>query len=393
MTDSAYTIQQSTVEGLGSALDGKDSVDLSNSPYTTNRILEIPQDIKLELNNGTLTLKAGSKVCVPNGSSFDFITINSDLSVTPSNNGKNFIIVHNINTTPAILNVLTNYCYSGSSAPTSGYAYVWYDTTNKVVKYNSSSSTTSHNWQTVGCSFPICLGTTASGSGMTSVDQVFNGFGYIGSTVFALPMKGQATTAINDDGTLTSIIWETTTVQTLAVSASGSVSMSSAGVLTEGFNEIGYTKLADVTYYDSRIQSVNFFDIGLVANTNASNLSKAGRSYLAGMGMPDVSKSYLVSNNFASATKFNAPSNGYFSFRAGWSTSGILLLYMHLVSDTNVNQHLDVGGYFYNTSGSTNQSITLSVFKGQKVDVQYNNANLTQSANYGLWFIPAIGEN
>lgn len=35
--------------------------------YTTNRILEIPQDIKLELNNGTLTLKAGSKVYVPNG--------------------------------------------------------------------------------------------------------------------------------------------------------------------------------------------------------------------------------------------------------------------------------------------------------------------------------------
>ena len=35
--------------------------------YTTNRILEIPQDIKLELNNGTLTLTAGSKVYVPNG--------------------------------------------------------------------------------------------------------------------------------------------------------------------------------------------------------------------------------------------------------------------------------------------------------------------------------------
>ena len=35
---------------------------LTNSPYTTNRILEIPQDIQMELDNGTLTLKAGSKV-------------------------------------------------------------------------------------------------------------------------------------------------------------------------------------------------------------------------------------------------------------------------------------------------------------------------------------------
>ena len=33
----------------------------------TNCITEIPNDIKLELSNGTLTLKAGSKVYVPNG--------------------------------------------------------------------------------------------------------------------------------------------------------------------------------------------------------------------------------------------------------------------------------------------------------------------------------------
>ena len=41
----------------------------------TNCLTEIPQDITLELNNGTLTLKAGSKVYVPNGSGvFDVVT-------------------------------------------------------------------------------------------------------------------------------------------------------------------------------------------------------------------------------------------------------------------------------------------------------------------------------
>ena len=37
------------------------------SSNVTNCITGIPQDIKLELSSGTLTLKAGSKVYVPNG--------------------------------------------------------------------------------------------------------------------------------------------------------------------------------------------------------------------------------------------------------------------------------------------------------------------------------------
>lgn len=38
-----------------------------NTSQITNCITEIPQDIKLELKDGVLTLKAGSKVYVPNG--------------------------------------------------------------------------------------------------------------------------------------------------------------------------------------------------------------------------------------------------------------------------------------------------------------------------------------
>lgn len=38
-----------------------------NTSQITNCITEIPQDIKLELVDGTLTLKAGSKVYIPNG--------------------------------------------------------------------------------------------------------------------------------------------------------------------------------------------------------------------------------------------------------------------------------------------------------------------------------------
>ena len=83
----SYTVKQTVVENLNADLDGKqpagdyptnasltESLQSNLLNYTTNRILEIPQDIKLELNNGTLTLKAGSKLYRPNGFEADGTT-------------------------------------------------------------------------------------------------------------------------------------------------------------------------------------------------------------------------------------------------------------------------------------------------------------------------------
>jgi hypothetical protein len=65
-----------------------------NKTQVTNCITEIPQDIKLELANGVLTLKAGSKVYVPNGfeqdgttPKFDVVTIENDLSINETFSG------------------------------------------------------------------------------------------------------------------------------------------------------------------------------------------------------------------------------------------------------------------------------------------------------------------
>ena len=77
---SSYTVEQTTVNQLPQTLQNKQNVgDYSTNDnvdnklktnvinYTTNRILEIPQDIKAELNNGVITIKAGTKVYIPNG--------------------------------------------------------------------------------------------------------------------------------------------------------------------------------------------------------------------------------------------------------------------------------------------------------------------------------------
>lgn len=171
-----------------------------NTTAITNCITEIPQDIKLELNNGTLTLKAGSKVYIPNGKNadgsnkFDVYTVNQDKVFSKSVSGTRGIIL-NTNKSLDCPNIKS--CYSGETKPSATSVY-WYDTVNNYVKAVTST-------ETPGCSLLIGI-VTADDTGITSIDQVFNGLGYIGSTVFALPgVKGLIPNGRNADGSLKNI--------------------------------------------------------------------------------------------------------------------------------------------------------------------------------------------
>lgn len=226
------TITGSTFQG-SATLSGQSTVAMPNNPvgsqianvdyvtdhadplkYATNCITEIPQDIKLELNNGTLTLKAGSKVYVPNGSGvFDTLTIANDLTTTSTSNEQNLVFFFN----GGLGSIPAKQCFSGSPAP-SGYQYMfWYDTTNNLVKFTSDSGST---WTSNSNSLPLGL-ITANTTQITSIDQVFNGFGYIDSTVFVLPgVKVLIPDGKNSDGTLKNIIYTTNVVKASSVVAS-----------------------------------------------------------------------------------------------------------------------------------------------------------------------------
>ena len=177
----------------GSTMGGK----VLGRDYKTNCITEIPQDINLELAaDGTLTLKAGSKVYVPNGAGvFDTYTAANDISSNSfAGSVTRFVFIDiNNNTINAASTV-----FSGTTAPTLSGVGFWYDTTNNVIKRTTDSSAT---W-TTGYSFPIAIVTSISDVA-TSIDQVFNGFSYIGSTVFALPgLEYLCPNGRNSDGTL-----------------------------------------------------------------------------------------------------------------------------------------------------------------------------------------------
>lgn len=169
--------------------------DLNNLvPGITNCLTEIPDDIKLEITDSAVVIKAGSKVYVPNGFKEDGITPDFNTLVFPTD----YNVPHETLTGQYMLGMTglqvqyrtpPEQCYSGIEAPENPVNLaIWYDTTNNVIKryYNNVGWSVSS-----GYSLPIAiLNYTETGKAPT-ITQVFNGLGYIGSTVFATPgIKG-----------------------------------------------------------------------------------------------------------------------------------------------------------------------------------------------------------
>lgn len=205
-----------------------------NKSQITNCLLEVPQRIKYTLENGILTIKAGSVVIVPYGTKdktadlqkgatfinenfkvydtqfsdgkfFVWAEIDEDFSrdVWGSETGTNFILPQ-FKPSSSVFGfgyVNLSCVFSGSTAPsvTNNVNY-WYDTSNNIIKITTNTGAT---WDYDGLpAFPIFIGNISSGT-VTSIQQVFNGFGYIGSTVWVdKGVKGLIPNGRNADGSL-----------------------------------------------------------------------------------------------------------------------------------------------------------------------------------------------
>ena len=154
-------------------------------------------------------MKAGSKVYVPNGAGkFNEKTVSVDctLQTTFSGTGQ-YMIFDNGALNGQTLRVAIE-CESSATAPINT-SVCWYDTANNIIRVYQSGE-----W-IGGRTLPLGLVTFSSGKPI-SIDQVFNGFGYIGSTVFALPgVKALVPNGRNADGTLKNIEVVTNKVSTM----------------------------------------------------------------------------------------------------------------------------------------------------------------------------------
>ncbi|MBQ3695643.1 MAG: hypothetical protein II938_01565 [Alphaproteobacteria bacterium] len=276
----------------------------------TNCITEIPQDIKLELSSGALVVKSGSKLRVPNGPGvFDEVTIDSDISQTFGSASGSYLIFRKQDNSLSWFSAAS--AVSGTTPPTTA---VLYDTSlNKIRGYVSGSLNSDL------MSFPLCVVTLSSGN-VTSIDKVFNGFGYIGSTVFVLPgVKGLCPNGRNSDGTPISTEFETTSVLITTLSGTKNLLLTipvEANVLNAPLTtSVSYDDEANSNLYLGGV--VNECHVGSLTLTSnvISNfvvkksffaLDNNDKQKIVNWGMPNYSAAISISTNYTT------PTNGYF---------------------------------------------------------------------------------
>lgn len=205
-------------------------VDSNLNSKMTNCITEIPQRIKYTLEDGTLTIKAGSEVIVPNGfeedgttPKFDYIIINSD--VTPQPRSGSGVAMLSVRRTGAIDSTLLDRCLSGTD----------FTPTTASLQYNTSTNTVLRYMATVDeyhqASLPIAIVTYTDGS-YSSIDRVFNGTGYIGSYIWVdKGVKGLIPNGRNENGTLNNI--EMTTEQLFLIVSADTTNVGARGIFVK----------------------------------------------------------------------------------------------------------------------------------------------------------------
>lgn len=277
----------------------------------TNCITKIPQDIKLELNNGTLTLKAGSKVYAPNGKNEDgtnkYIEIILDVDISRKdfkNNSYSALIIPRYNNGKIDLISYSNIdsAISGTTLPESYTGNFYNITTNYMNAYEAGNLIDTR-------AFPIGIMTLTNGI-CTSIDQVFNGFGFIGSTVFALPgVEGLIPNGRNTDGSLNNTKFTTTDVITytpttgtynvLLVLASNKLSWNSTAEYLQNENRI--LNRDSNTYINNGI-ILGYANVisGRITSFSPKNTFQAidrnDTEWLSGLGMPDYSAGISITN-------------------------------------------------------------------------------------------------
>ena len=183
---------------------GQMIIDSANGTIS-NCILEIPQNIKVTLENNVLTLKSGSTV-VNGTSTYQTATSTQDSSTTLTLVQGRYLIFTRISDFPIIVYSLES-CVSGNtdSLAGTGIRHIWLDTTNKNVKLVFEDSSSAIR------TYPLCVidvdsnGVASFAKDSNSNDMIFNGAGFIGHHAFVYPnVKALLPDKFNDDKSLKS---------------------------------------------------------------------------------------------------------------------------------------------------------------------------------------------
>lgn len=342
----------------------------------TNCITEIPQDIKLEINNGTITLKAGSKVYNGNGV---LKTTTTDITSVNANYDGQVLIALSKD-----FDVLLTGFVPGetvSELPTSAASFkIYYNTTDKKCYLD-----TTDGWQE--CSLPIALGTSTVSS-WVSIDQVFNGFGFIGSTIFALPgVKGlspngnDSLTGIKKNNIISIENILTYTCPNITANVILDLYANKIAINSQAFDK----PTTDLIFFDE-INNYNYAGLGIsndiwVGSARIENgkivlfnpkhpislVDKNNSSWVAQQAMP--SKKYINLELGISGTVYTAVANGYIQLvKQATAANQYLVAYDTNLPSTTVDENTIA--IKWSTSG-VNDVLYFPVRKGQQFIIGY----------------------
>lgn len=362
---------------FGNITDG--TYDFLTTKQVSNCITKIPQDIKLELNNGTLTLKAGSKVYIPNGAGkFKEILINSDISLTDTTNYNNLFVFY---IDGRLERILYTQVFSGTDAPSVTNFLYWYDTKNNLIKRTTDGGS---NWTSGNISFPLGLFST-NGAAFSSIDQVFNGFGYIGSTTFVLPgVEGLIPNGKNDDGTLNNTKFTTTSVLTRInpnkYVGTFVITLRNNDLLEIGVEAYGYDKDKNINYNTISNEPFVYMNTGTYSQDSTGRITlfnpkttfqaidRSDTEWASTASKP--SDKYIELTLGASGTQYTAPANGWFllskKIGSNSSTASLWAAFTDLSNNLRTEYRSPIGA-----SEAAIASIMIPASKGKSIKLDY----------------------
>ena len=389
---------------LGDTLIAGNGGDFYTKKQITNCITEIPQDIILELDPSTytITLKGGSKVYVPNGFEadgttphFDTITTTTDMTLGPIGSYTGSSLLYLYSDGSGLAQSVTN--ISGTTAPSGNGG--WYDLNTNLIKVYSSGADTGQRF-----SLPIATATRTSGN-WTSIDRIFNGFGCMDKTPFALPgVYGLVPNGRNPDGTLRSIVAHTESVL-LGTTPNGafirfklSLTSPDANSVWTGLDYKTDSSIYGATpttnwYYDSKTnywtyngnRSYSWIDVcWCFSESNSITLfgdpatleitDTNDKTFIGHQAMP--SDKYATLTFGASGTTYRVYGDGYLVVNVNLAVNTYFAIFRDNSTDV-----ADLMGIL-NSAIAQNYSLCIPIYTGQQFRIQYSGTPTWRSVRF-----------
>ena len=304
-------ITSPSVIGTSWTVVGATLASIPNYFYTqiANCVTKIPQDIKLSVSSGTLTLGSGSKAYSGSGS---VINITQNLTASSSGAGS-FLVFAKADASALVLCHLAN-CSSGTSDPQTENT-VYYNTSTKTVSYYASANTPTE----VSLPLGVC---TASGQ-ITSVDQVFNGFGFIGNTMFELPgVSGLIPNGRNADGTLNNRAVTVSSLRTLSFSNQTQSDFGLTATVIFSSDKAVYNAVDNKNYNNSTGNYLGFANCGTV-ETDSTGVITSLKPKTAFHALDyNYFEEVLSGMDYVVDSYTDASGNWYRVYKSGWLEQG-----------------------------------------------------------------------